>query len=627
MKTEHKQNTEWKQEIQRREREERIAASRLANGEKKPISVGPSKGRRLLFPILSAVLILAILLWGSFSLGLIQRLVSPMTVGTEKVSVVEYQYSYNNLYLQYNQYAQQGVMPTNSKGSLDMNALTGFGDYANLTWGEFLDRATQEQLQRLTILSKLAKDAGMTLTEDNEKFIQQQIDNAIKNFGSRTAAENSLVKAYGRGITLDDFQAILTKMYLADQYISEMPKDFPVSEEEAEAYYKEHVDDFDVVDFYSFNLNIPALSDADKDKTEAEKKELTDSLKKQVEEVANAFADAVRGKPDQFKTEVEIYKSNSTFSSDERSEFVAIPYANLQNSTIGDWIKEEGTNLKKGDVKVVSTSSSVQVVMFLNRYRPEEHRSTLGKLQLRLGALPTEDQAAAEVAKAQALAALVEKLKSVESEVTDKATLDATSQKLQSQGEITKVDWLEQVNTSSLTVEEATWVNSSDRKKGDVGIFQTSNGAELLLFDERSEDPAWLAAVRQVIQNEKVTAKIEELSKAEEYAISISKIGMYFVDKLDKNTKTGEEVLKEQEAAKAEESKTASEAQTTEASSQAENPAATTAEGSQPQASTLTSTTAASATSQPAESTETAAKTENSKVETQPTVTTPAAER
>ena len=84
-KNQKKNVEEWKQETQRREREERIAAMKTADGDKKPIK-NRKTATSIIFPVIACVLIIAVLAWGTFALGLPQKFISPMKVGSRSVS-------------------------------------------------------------------------------------------------------------------------------------------------------------------------------------------------------------------------------------------------------------------------------------------------------------------------------------------------------------------------------------------------------------------------------------------------------------------------------------------------------------------------------------------------------------
>lgn len=557
----HPDQQVWKHEQQREARKARHAAEMRANGEKAPIREPHSKLRRIVFPIVAALVILAILIWGAFNLGLPQRFFHPLKVGQRPVSVVEYTYFYNTAYQQYSQYAAQGMLPLNAEGKIDMNALTGIPEHEKQTWGEYLDEITQLQIKRIEILNHKAESLGMTLSEQNQKSIDQQIEQAIQHYGTRVKAENGLVRSFGRGMTLDHFRALMGKVLLAQQFNLEYPKThIEVTDDEIETYYQENKDKVDVLDYRSFTLSLPAPTEEEAklspDEQEKHRKDAMAKLKESAEtflagvtdeasfiEQAKAFADP------QEKAAYEDEKR--TLHQGESSDQLAINPA-------AQWLLDPAR--KAGDTTLSEGARSYQVTYFLKRYREEVKLPTVGRLVFQVNQAPDQSSPAALEAQKQAqdaMKALAEK--SLEA-VNDQASLEAEAKRLEGEGETVIANWQEHAPLVTLSDLEKTWALDPARKPGDKILLPTTQGYEIFFFAQAGERPAWQQQVVETLKRKKMGDLIDEWEKDEAYNLTTSWIGMKLTDKFATNTKTGEQVIQASLAAAQKEPKASADA-------------------------------------------------------------------
>lgn len=539
---------EWNHEQKHREREERIASQKTASGEKKPLREQSQAGRRLL-PVVAVVLVLAILAWALFSLGVIQSFVHPISVGSEKVSVVEYNYFYNLSYHQYNQYVKQGLVPANAKGEMDMNALVGIPSAKDLTWGEYLDKMTREQLQRIVILDAEAKKAGFKLPEAREKELNDQIDAAVKQNGGEVAAENSLVKLYGRGMTLDALRSIMKKVYLAQEYSVHLPTTYKVTDEEAQKYYDEHKDEFDLVDYRRFTFSLPPETEKESKASPDEREKLRKEAMDKLHESVQTFMDNVKSEADFIAQAKKFAKpeDKAAYEDDAKTLVAGTSYDALKSVNGGDWLTAK--DRKPGDTEVITGQRDYQILYYVKRYRPEEKQPEVGRLLFMLNAAPQDNSPQALEAKAKAEDQLVETAKKSLDNVNDQASLQSEAQRLQQEGDNVYPLWSDSLSFNGLSQAQIDWLKDPARKPGDKTVMKTPNGCELMLFSKAGEKPAWQVAVEQKIRAEKVAKQIEDWEKEDRYKVTVSSIGMYFTDKLAKHTKTGAEIIKESIAA------------------------------------------------------------------------------
>ena len=103
--------------LRRQKTEKRLEAMKAKDGSKKPIRTGSRFGR-LLFPITVVALVLVLVVWILFAVGVPQRIARPISIGENKVGTVEYNYYYaNNL----SQFASMGLIPQTVTGQYDLD--------------------------------------------------------------------------------------------------------------------------------------------------------------------------------------------------------------------------------------------------------------------------------------------------------------------------------------------------------------------------------------------------------------------------------------------------------------------------------------------------------------------------
>lgn len=547
-KNQKKNVEEWKQETQRREREERIAAMKTADGDKKPIK-NRKTATSIIFPVIACVLIIAVLAWGTFALGLPQKFISPMKVGSRSVSALEYSYFYNSTYQQYLQYAKRGIIARGSNGQFDMNALTGIPEYENLTWGEYLDSVVQKQIQRLEILLAGAEAKGVTLSAQNKLKLDKQFDQLVKNYGNLNDVENELVKVYGRGVTVDGLRKIVGKIMLAEQYAVSLPDTIDVPASDVEKYYKEHESEFKQATYRNFVFALPEPSEEDKKAAPGVlQKKQAENMSKMKESV-DMFKAAVKTEQDFINQAKKFAKEKDKAAYDDAKKTLRsnVPSSSIGNKQISDWLM--APERKAGDIEVFAGPNNYQVIYFLKADKDTNKYPAVGRILFSMKTDSEKKSAQDLEAKKKAQEALVATAEKVLPEIKDKDSLEAVGSKLAEDGENAKAYWIQQQTTAKLDHALAAWIDDPARKPGDKTVIKTEKGCEILFYGEKGTKEAWYVAAEQVIKSERLKEDIEKKANDAQYKVHISKIGMCFVDKLAKNTKTGAEIIEASKAA------------------------------------------------------------------------------
>lgn len=509
-------NTEVDKIAQRRqETEKRLEAMKGRGGKKKPLKTQGSKVGRILFPIIIVVLILAVIVWVAFAMGLPQKYTSPLSIGNEKISNLEYNYYFSN---QMNQFTQAGIIKSNALGEPDLNgsaAMLG----QNMTWGQYIKQNTEKNIQEIHIKASLAKAAGMELTDENK----QVIDNVFKDLKTRhpsdTDAHNALIDEYGVGASEEGLRAIFTDMLLAEQYDKEHPKTFKFSESDVDKYYKEHSDDVDQVTYRSYMIQMD--SDKNADGTKAQK---TEEQKKADQTKAKEIANEILGKitnEDSFNQAIML-----NVPDDKKAEYEKDPEKTLQtnikgaivNKEVADWLFDK--NRQNGDKAVISSNDFEFVVYFISRHKDEMHLPTVRHI---LFAADRKTASPEEIEKAKKLA------EDNLAKIKDEKDMEKLGQVLLTDGIAKESKLYEDVPYGQMVPEFNDWIFDKNRKPGDKAIVQTDYGFHIMYFVKFSDQPVWYTKCLSALQAEKYQKEIEDLKKDPAYKITEDSFGMNFV--------------------------------------------------------------------------------------------------
>jgi len=100
-----KESTEWKQDVARAERKDRLARLKGSDGQKKKIE-SRSIGKKIALASVAVVVVLALVVWLIAGTGLLTRNVRAMTINGRKVSAAEVNMFFGN----YTASAQYGLL-------------------------------------------------------------------------------------------------------------------------------------------------------------------------------------------------------------------------------------------------------------------------------------------------------------------------------------------------------------------------------------------------------------------------------------------------------------------------------------------------------------------------------------
>ncbi|MDE6168865.1 MAG: hypothetical protein K2G28_10460, partial [Acetatifactor sp.] len=281
-----------------------------------------------------------------------------MTVAGEKVSQVEFDYNYNmvkNAYI-----AQYGAY-------MSMFGLDLTGDLSNLsysdtqTWQEYFEETAAERILQNKALRKEAEKAGFTYdaAEDYAKY-EEELKDAAAQEG--TSLKSYVQQLFGPYATMSRLKGYVEEAMLVNAFYESISEQRKPSEEDIQAYYEEHADDYDSVDYHLITVNAELPTEPTDLADPVEESEDSDSQDGGEEtaytpseaEVAFAMEEAKKEAEDQQKT---VAVKGDLRENQRKSAVV---------SALRDWLFDPAR--KEGDTTVIeNTASNLYYVVAFDR--------------------------------------------------------------------------------------------------------------------------------------------------------------------------------------------------------------------------------------------------------------------
>ena len=309
MNTMANKNEKSQAELYREERKARQAKIAKKREKKSPKRIAMEQKLVKAIPIvIAAVAVVFAIGWFLNFMGVPQRMTTVMTVGDTKINQAQYTYYYQQIYSNYasqaQQYAQYGI--SGIPGMMDYSTVPseqkyngedaeGKGD--DYMWSDYLRDKTNEFLQQYITLGKEAKAANITLSEDEQK----EIDETIKSIREQAASSDYSLNAYlrlyyGRGVNEKILREAMELETLSSKLIEQKSDELArnYTDEQLEAKYQKDQNTYNVLTarMFQFTTETP---DYPKDATDAQKKELDEKAKKETKAKADAMLGKVTG--------------------------------------------------------------------------------------------------------------------------------------------------------------------------------------------------------------------------------------------------------------------------------------------------------------------------------------------
>lgn len=510
--------TKSKAEIYREERKKRIAKQQKKLQKITPASLKRKRIiKRTVITVIAVILIAAISAGIVFATGVPNRYLTAVKIGNHDVTVTEYNFYYytmvQNFLSQYGNYASMmGFDQTKDYHSQSAASVGGSGSFADLFHSQAIS-----QLKINMVLNDLAKEEGITLTEEDNTVINAYMDGLNNVLKSNNT---TISKMFGKGATEQSVREAFERYTLAQRYGTYKRSTYHYTDADLQKQYEDNQDTYDVVDYMSYTFNSQAASDAD------------DAAKKTAMEDAKKLADNMLSKVTDTKTFAQQAKENAAEADKEKYEDENATLtsnktkANISPTNLQEWVFDSAR--KAGDKTVIENDSSYIVVYMVSpRHRQEYNtinvRHILIQPETTGDAEATDEQKAAAKQKAEELLAAFQA-----GEKTEDAFAELAKENSQDTGSNSNGGLYENVSQGDMVTAFNDWCFDSSRKTGDTGIVETDYGYHIMYFSGLGEIK-WKLQTNQDLIDTAYQAFYDE--KAANYETVENKFGMFWAEK------------------------------------------------------------------------------------------------
>jgi len=299
------------------------------------------KGLKYGFIGLTVLVILAV----AISLFLANSITYVATIGTEKVSLGEF-----NMYLEnvkYSMLLEAGI----EEGTSEAETFWNTANFNGLSAIEEAKRRALDGLKEQKIMVNKAKENNLKLEKEDNQYIEERVDQLIKSNGnSRTKTDQYLRDTYG--ITLREYKKMNEDVILASKAYQKELENMNLTDEECREKYDADKSSYDTV-----TVRHILVSTLDPETNEP----LDEEKKKEAEEKAKAIMEKIKAGEDMKKLAKELSDDKPAVEENE-GEYKFNKYDSYVPEFM-DW----AFNAKVGDIDIVETYYGYHVMRLENR--------------------------------------------------------------------------------------------------------------------------------------------------------------------------------------------------------------------------------------------------------------------
>ena len=306
----------------REERKQRLAKAAKKQNKKKGDTADVIVG---IIKALAIVVAIGIVLGALYVYGVPQSLLPALKVGDRTYTMSEYSYYYSSTFQTYanTAYSYQSQYGFNLSGfdyTVRPAEQTKKDDDGNdITWDQFFRDSVTETLETYNYYIGLAKEQGVTLSEENKKQIDSDIEEIAKSADSNGFSTSRYISyMFGKGLNEKKLRSLLADQYLVAQMIElqedELKKD--VTMEDIEAAYNE-----DPSDYLSVDIRLLGIAIEDEDKAEETATDEATTAAETTTEAEATEAEATESEETEAEAaETEETAADDTTAADETTE-------------------------------------------------------------------------------------------------------------------------------------------------------------------------------------------------------------------------------------------------------------------------------------------------------------------
>lgn len=541
-------NNKSQAEIYREERKERLAKAAAKNAKKNPSF---SRAKKIIGKVIAVVLAVVIcfgVVGGVLNFfGTPQKLIKVKVADKDlSFTLAEFNYSYYSIWTQvantaysydqqYSQYYGEGAglkltgydyskSPTEQEYKDDYSNFTGvtLKDLGkdSATWADVLKFSAISQLIQTKYGAKLAKEAGLSLTADQQKEIDDNINQIAETAKKNDySLDRYLRQVFGNGITEKILRSMQENQTLASAYFEKFSKDTEnaITDEQINEKFKSDPSAYSIVSLRAYPFSAKYDEKADDSAIE--------TARKQTKALANAFLKGAKDEAEFIKlAEVELKKNKDTKDKDanEVTAMKNVTKANITSNIseeVANWMFDKNT--KVGDVKLFTIDDDNFFVVMATSLAKKDKSSSGSDVRHILCQFPEAKKdadgkkiAITDKQKAEVKAEAEKVLKEYQKNPTEENFVALTTKytdDVDSDGNPNNGGLYEGVNSSSNYVEAfKNWAIDTSRKPGDTEIVETEYGYHIMYY-VGSQGETWYTTIKNEIITDASNKLVDEI--------------------------------------------------------------------------------------------------------------------
>ena len=527
-------------ELYREERKKRMENAAKKNAKKSPQMTKAKKVIGKVVAIVLAVVVCLAAVYGIFNFfGIPQKVLTAAKIGDERVTVAKYNFYYMDMYLNtYNQsqsYDSQygagyGAMYTgydSSKTPMEQEYPGTLEDFEgeSATWADYFRVQSLKYLQTYLAYAKLAKEAGMTLDEDELADIDEQVESIRSSAESNDYSLNRyLTKIYGKGVNEKLLREVMEERQLAYKYAQQKQEDVEtgVTDAQIEEEYTANPAEYALVTLNGFVVSADTSAIAD-DATDDEKTAATEAAMADAKAKAEGYAAKVNS-AETLLEQAKAYNSTATEASVKLEDVTGTTLASTFSQAASDWAY--AAERAVGDVTVVETSKGYAVLYMAvlphkDMSKPVDVRHILIQFDT------TTDESGNTVALTSAeKEAYYQQAQAIYNQFLENPTEEnfatLANNNSDDTGSNTNGGLYEDVHVGDMVTAFNDWCFDPNRKPGDSGIIETNYGYHVMYYVGNDNEETWKSTVRSTLASDALSAFDDEIVNGETYKINES---------------------------------------------------------------------------------------------------------
>ena len=521
-------------ESYRDDRKARLAQSAKKSQKKSEKSKAAAKIVKMVVAIVLAVVVAGGIVWKVLDdTAAIKKNTTVFSLGDDiRVSEVEFTYYYsqylNNIYSYAQQYAMYGmnigIDPTKSPDEQNYGT---DADGKEMLLSDYLKNETISALQTYKILYAEAIKAGYKLTDDEQKSIDDQVEELRNTAAENKYSLNAYLKAsYGKGINEKFLRKQLEMQNIVSRYQSDTSKKLTDSYSAADikaVYDKDH-SAYNAVDARTLSFAIETLTAKDGETSE----QLATRQKAAAAKVKAEAEAALKACTSEKAFLEQAKKKNSSTENYDAESATALNEA--AKSTITSYVSEDAAKWafdsarKAGDVKLFEVGSdgnvTSYVILYINKGSYAPMASNVRHILISFTDNASSSSEATDEQKKAAKASADKIYKEWQSGAkTEDSFAALAKEKSKDTGSAADGGLISGITSSANYVESfRNWATDSSRNVGDTGIVESEYGYHIMYYS--GSDYAWKSAIRSAKASEDFEKQLNELEGSDEYKLN-----------------------------------------------------------------------------------------------------------